>query len=214
MNIIILGPQGSGKGTQAKLLVDKLGLYNFESGDFLREVAKSNSMIDRLINQKGVLLPDGVVFSLVSEFLEQKIPTRDNILFDGYPRSIKQYDLLKDWLSESGTKINFSIFIDIREKESISRLSARRICIKCGNVYNLITNPPPSRGCECGGELIQRSDDSESAIAERLKEYKKTTHPLIELLKKEKILIKVDGEKPIDKIFADIMAKIENKNEQ
>jgi len=103
MNIIILGPQGSGKGTQAKLLVDKLGLYNFESGDFLREVAKSNSMIDRLINQKGVLLPDGVVFSLVSEFLEQKIPTRDNILFDGYPRSIKQYDLLKDWLSESGT---------------------------------------------------------------------------------------------------------------
>ena len=213
MNIIILGPQGSGKGTQAKLLVDKLGLYNFESGDFLREVAKSNSMIDRLINQKGVLLPDGVVFSLVSEFLEQKVPNRDNILFDGYPRSIKQYDLLKDWLSESGTKINFSIFIDIREKESIRRLSARRICIKCGNVYNLITNPPPSKSCECGGDLIQRTDDTESAIVERLKEYKKTTHPLIELLAKEGILIKVDGEKPIDKIFADIMAKIENKNE-
>jgi len=214
MNIIILGPQGSGKGTQAKLLVDKLGLYNFESGEFLREVAKSNSMIDSLINQKGVLLPDGVVFSLVSEFLEQKVPTRDNILFDGYPRSIKQYDLLKDWLSESGTKINFSIFIDIREKESIRRLSARRICIKCGNVYNLITNPPPSDSCECGGELIQRTDDTESAIIKRLKEYKKTTHPLIELLAKERILIKVDGEKPIDKIIADIMAKIENKNEQ
>ena len=213
MNIIILGPQGSGKGTQAKLLVDKLGLYNFESGDFLREVAKSNSMIDRLINQKGVLLPDGVVFSLVSEFLEQKVPTRDNILFDGYPRSIKQYDLLKDWLSESGTKINFSIFIDIREKESIRRLSARRICIKCGNVYNLITNPPPGKSCECGGDLIQRTDDMADAISERLKEYKKTTHPLIEFLEKEGILIKVDGEKPIDEIFADIIAKIENKNE-
>jgi adenylate kinase len=209
MNIIILGPQGSGKGTQAKFLVDKFKLFYLDMGKFLRGVAKGNSNIDKIMNQKGKLLPAGIVFSLMSEHLENKVPGRKNILFDGYPRSIKQHEMLRDWLGEKGTEINHVVLLEISENESIKRLSARRICEKCGTIYNLITNPPPEEGCGCGGKLTQRLDDKPEAIKQRLSEYKKTTKPLVEIFKKDGILIEVDGERPIDTIFEDILKRIE-----
>ncbi len=177
-------------------------------GKFLRGVAKGNPNIDKIMNQKGKLLPAGIVFSLMSEQLEEKVPERKNILFDGYPRSIKQYEMLKDWLGEKRTEINHVVLLEISENESIKRLSARRICEKCGTIYNLITNPPPEEGCECGGKLIQRSDDNPEAIKQRLSEYKKTTESLVEIFKKDGILIEVDGERPIDTIFEDILKRI------
>ena len=208
MNLIILGSPGSGKGTQAKFLVDKFKLFYLDMGKFLRGVAKGNPNIDKIMNQKGKLLPAGIVFSLMSEQLEEKVPERKNILFDGYPRSIKQYEMLKDWLGEKRTEINHVVLLEISENESIKRLSARRICEKCGTIYNLITNPPPEEGCECGGKLIQRSDDNPEAIKQRLSEYKKTTESLVEIFKKDGILIEVDGERPIDTIFEDILKRI------
>lgn len=204
MNVIILGPQGSGKGTQARLLSEKLGLFYFESGDFLRERARADSRIDEIINKKGELLPDEETFTLVRDFLKEKTQNLDGLLLDGYPRSLKQYQFLKDWLTDEGKKIDLAIFLTISDAESIRRLSARVICPKCGTVYNLITNPPPGGKCKCGGDPVQRSDDTPEAIKKRLEQYHETTSPLIEVLKKDGILVEVDGERPIEVILNDL----------
>lgn len=213
MNIIILGPQGSGKGTQGKLLKDHFGLFYLEAGSFLRQIASKDERIDELINKKGELLPDEEVFGLISKYLEKEKPDRENILFDGFPRSVKQYELLKQWLKKKNKKVDYAIFLDVSEAESIKRLSSRRICSRCGRVYNLITNPPkgPFGKCECGGDLTHRQDDKLEAIAKRLKLYKKKTKPLLEVLKQEKILVRVDGERPIDVIFEDILKRLRFK---
>lgn len=210
MNIIILGPQGSGKGTQARLLAQKYKLFYLESGEFLREIAKTNKEIDQIINVRGNLVPDEQMISLIKNYLDNKVPEGNNILFDGYPRSIKQYELLKQWLGEKGQKIDKAFFLDISEEESIKRLSARRVCDRDGKVWNLITNPPPTPGkCTCGGNLLQRPDDKPEIIRERLAQYQKTTQPLIEMLEKENLLIKVNGERPIEVIFHDLVNYVE-----
>jgi len=205
MNIIILGPQASGKGTQARLLSGNLGLFYFESGDFWREKAKSDPRIDEIINKKGELLPDEETFSLVRDFLKKKAPPSDNLLLDGYPRSLKQYELLKNWLSQEGKKINLAILLTISDEEAVRRLSARVVCERCGTVYNLITNPAPDGKCKCGGNLVQRPDDKPEAIKRRLEAYHKVTAPLTNVLKKEGILVEVDGERPINVISTDLL---------
>jgi adenylate kinase len=208
MNIIILGPQGSGKGTQAKLLADEFDLFYFESGNFLRKLAEENERIDRIINKEGKLLPDEETFSYVKEELEEKVPGRDGIILDGYPRSIKQYRLLTDWLQEKGKDIDYVIFLDISEKESIRRLSARRMDKETGKIYNLITNPPSESVEE--KNLVQRADDKPGAIKIRLEQYKKETKPLVDLLREKGVLMEVDGERPIQVILEDIVGRIKH----
>jgi adenylate kinase len=205
MNILTLGPQGSGKGTQAQLLTEKLGYYYVESGRILREAAKTNPVVDETINQKGRLLPDEETFSLIKGVVESHAPDLDKLIFDGFPRSIRQYELLKDWFRTKGTKLDLAILLEISEDETIRRLSARRTCDKCGKVYNLITNPPPKSGCPCGGALIQRVDDTPSAIKTRLASYRKTTTPMVEQLDREGILVRLNGERSIQTIFQDIL---------
>lgn len=202
MNVIILGPQGSGKGTQAKLLAEKYGLYYFESGNFLRELSKTRPDIGERIN-RGELVEDREMFSLVGDFLEKNIPSGKNLILDGYPRSVLQYELLKDWLKGKNSKIDRAIFLDISQKESIRRLSARRMDKETGKIYNLITNPPDIKVNKAN--LIQREDDTPDAIKKRLELYTKTTQPLLSTLEKEGVLIKVDGERPIEVIFEDLV---------
>ncbi len=209
MNIILLGPQGSGKGTQAKFLAEKLGLFYIEMGGILREAAKVNPQIDEMINKKGELVPDDLTLSILKNKLGKEKPDLTNLLFDGFPRSLIQYQLLKDWFSEKGVKIDKVILLEISEKETIRRLSARRICPKCGSVYNLVTNPPPGGECACGGELIQREDDFPEAIKTRLSLYHQVTSPLVEAMEKEGILIRVNGERPIDVISQDLLEKLQ-----
>lgn len=207
MNIIILGPPGSGKGTQAKKLSETFNLYYFESGGFVRELAKKNSRIKGIL-ERGELVPEEEMTRYVSEYLGDKVPTMDNIVFDGYPRFINQYKFLKKWLENKGSKINKVFLLEVSDNEVIKRLSARRICERCTAVYNLVTNPPPGEMCQCMGRLIQRQDDKPQVIRERLEGFRRETLPMVEYIESEGLLQRINGERPIEVIFSDIRSVV------
>lgn len=201
MNIIFLGPQGSGKGTQARLLSDKYGLFYFESGAYLRKISEGHPDLKKYMNL-GKLVPDKEMTSYLTAFLDQE-HLYDDIIFDGFPRTLDQYNFLKKWLNKKQVKINLGIVIEIGEKETIRRLSGRRIDPKTGNIYNLVTDKIPSDVNI--NDLIQREDDSPEAIKKRLELYKTKTESLIAKLTKDMKIIKINGERPVPVIHQDII---------
>ena len=201
MNILILGPQGSGKGTQARLLSEKLGLYYFESGSFLRDISSKNEELRKHLAE-GKLVPDEEMSSYVQAFFDEK-GVYDNIIFDGFPRTVAQYNFFKKWLQDKESSLDFVIVLKISEEESIRRLGARRQDPETGKIYNLITDPPPD-GVD-KSKLVQREDDTPGAIKQRLAWYRELVIPLIEVMKKDAKVIAVDGERTIEVIFKDIL---------
>lgn len=209
MNILFLGPQGSGKGTQAHLVREKFNMEYFDAGAFLREQAKTNSEIKEII-EHGELLSDEVVNKLIINHLSEH-SLFSNVIFDGYPRRVGQLGALQAFLQNHGARLNYTVFLDIPEEETIRRLSARRIHKETGEIYNLITNPP---GSEINTEdLIQRKDDQPEAIKERLKEYHTDTEPLLEELRKTTTFIEVDGTQTIEDIHKEVLQSL-SKYEQ
>lgn len=213
MIIIFLGPPGSGKGTQAKLLHQKIGGIYFEGGEILREKAKEDSPLGRKIKKiiytQGKLVPDSLMKKIFLEWLLKK-NLKEGIIFDGFPRSLNQYQLLKRILKERGERITKVIFLRVREKTIIKRLSARRVCPECHFEYNLITKPPKEDEiCDrCGKKLIRRLDDTPKVIKERLKIYYEVTQPLLKISQKEGILKEFDGEKRIEEIHQEIIKEL------
>jgi len=209
MNIIILGLPGSGKGTQSKILSERLDLFYFEAGGFSRQLAKTNPSIKEIVNS-GRLIPEEEMTKLVFDYLEKNVPLEKDILFDGYPRFVGQFEALKNWMASRGKKIDWVIFLEVDEEESIKRLSSRRVCPKCGSVYNLITNPPKKDTiCDvCQVSLFQRADDKEEVIRRRFEEYKKNVLPLVDFIRNEDFFIKVNGEAKIEDVTAEILEKI------
>ena len=201
MNILILGPQGAGKGTQARLLSEKLGLYYFETGSFLRDISSKNEEVRELL-AKGNLVPDREISSYVQAYFDEK-GIYDNIIFDGFPRTVVQYNFFKKWLEDKESSLDSVIVLKISEEETIRRLAARRQDPETGKIYNLITDPPPE-GLD-KSKLVQREDDTPEAIKQRLAWYGKLVVPLIEVMKKDSKVIEIDGERPIEVVFKDIL---------
>ena len=213
MNVVLLGLPGSGKGTQAELISKEFNLYYFQTGEFSRKLALKNLRIRKIV-EKGELIPEKEMTKYVLEYLDEELPQGKNILFEGFPRFVSQFENLEGWLKIRGQKVDKVLFLNLSEEEVIRRLSSRRICKICGKVYNLITNPPKGKNCECGGGLEQRSDDNIKSIKIRLKYYRENTGVLVNYLERLGRLAKINAERPILEIFEDIKKNLKTNNEK
>lgn len=207
MKIIIFGPQGSGKGTQAHILSEELSIPHITMGDLLRTEAKSGSDLGQKINaiiNEGKLAPDEIAFSLISERINMQDCSNGCIL-DGFPRSIEQAHLLNGIFKAEAA---FEIWIS--DEEAILRIGGRRTCSNCGTVYHLLYNPPALDGkCgKCGAELIIRDDDKEDVIKKRLEIYHAQTEPLIKYFNEQGIYLKINGMPPIPEVTREIFEKL------
>ena len=205
MNIVLLGSPASGKGTQADILCQKFGLYHLSTGDIARKLAEKDVRIKEIIDS-GKLVPHEEMTMYVLEFLGEKRTQLKNILFEGFPRFIPQYEALENFLHTNGDDLDVVISLDVSETEAIKRISARWMCEKCGENFNTITKPPKVAGiCDkCGGNLIQRKDDNPESVKVRFQYYQDNTKELIDYLDKKGKLVHVNGERPIDNIAADL----------
>ena len=199
--IILLGPPGAGKGTQAKRIVEKTGLLHLSTGDILRdEVARGTELGKqaKAYMDRGDLVPDELIIGMI----RGRIENADGFILDGFPRTVAQAEAL-----EQITPVDVVIDIELERDEVIRRLSSRRVCRNCGKIYNLISNPPKLDGkCDaCGGELYQRDDDRPEVIENRYDVYTSSTAPLIEFYRSRGLLAEVDGKADPDAIFARIM---------
>lgn len=197
MNIILLGPPGAGKGSQAKNLANIFHIPQISTGDILRVAVKDKTDLGikaRSYMDKGTLVPDDLVVDIVAERLH-KDDCKNGFILDGFPRNISQEVAIELILDELGKKIDYVINIEVLHKEIVKRISGRRVCRHCGEGYHIIFNPPmDEKKCDkCKGELYQRDDDKEDTIEARLKVYGEQTAPLIEFYDKKRLLISIDG---------------------
>jgi adenylate kinase len=207
MNIVLFGPPGSGKGTQAKMLAERYGIPHISTGDILRENLKNETKLGleaKAYMEKGELVPDEILIGIIKERLSQ--PDCDSgFLLDGYPRTLPQAEALRAILRELVKELDLVLNIDVPDAELIKRLSGRRMC-SCGASYHLVFNPPKRAGvCDrCGHELYQRADDREEAIVNRLEVYKRQTQPLIAYYTRAGLMATVNGAAEIPEVFAEI----------
>ena len=210
MNIILFGPPGAGKGTQAKKLVDFYGIPQISTGDILRaNVGKGTELgfVAKAYMDKGELVPDEVLIGIIKNRLKEPDCKRGFIL-DGYPRTVSQADALEVILDEIDKLLNVVLNLEVPNKKLIKRISGRLICRNCGASYHRIFNQPKKEGiCDiCGDEVYQRSDDKDESVQNRLNVYKMQTQPLIDYYLKKGILVTLDGNKDIDEVLEDIKA--------
>lgn len=213
-NIILLGPPGAGKGTQAKRLVDERGMVQLSTGDMLREAKTSGTEMGRIVAEvmdKGQLVTDEIVIGLIAEKLEQG--AKGGFIFDGFPRTLKQADALSELLSSKGQTLDAVIEMQVDDAALVARITGRYTCGDCGEVYHDQTRPSKVEGtCDvCGGHnLKRRADDNEDALKTRLMEYYKKTSPLIGYYYAKDQLSAVDGLAEMDAVSAAV-AKILDK---
>jgi len=205
LRIVLLGPPGSGKGTQARLIASKQGLSHLSTGDILRDEVKKGSKLgeeaEGYMNQ-GALVPD----ELIIEMIRGRIAGLDGFILDGFPRTLSQAEALAEI-----TQLQLVINIVLPRAEVIKRLTARRVCRNCGRIYNILFDPPedPTRCPACGGELFQRDDDRAEVIENRYDVYKRETAVLIDFYRDRGLLQQVDGRQSVSDANAEITALIE-----
>ncbi|MCI9045086.1 MAG: adenylate kinase [Peptococcaceae bacterium] len=208
MNIVLMGPPGAGKGTQADVMARNLFVPHISTGDIFRANIKAGTELGQLANQyisKGDLVPDEVTLAMIKDRLAEDDCAKGFIL-DGLPRTIGQADALEAILAEQGKQLDKVVNIDVPEELLIARLCGRRVCRNCSQTYHLENNPPTEAGrCdECGGELYQRADDSEETIKNRLEVYRAQSEPLIAYYEQKGLLLSINGNQTINNVLMDI----------
>ena len=208
--IILLGPPGAGKGTQAKVISEKLGLSHISSGDIFRENIKNGTELGKLANSymvKGELVPDDVTIAMISERLSRP-DCQSGALLDGFPRTTAQATALDEALNRLGGKVNAVPYINVAEAVLVERLTGRWTCRESGHIYHEKYNPPREAGkCDVdGSDLYQRSDDVAETVIRRIRVYLEQTAPLIAYYRQQGTLLELDGALTIEQVSADMLA--------
>ncbi|WIV13171.1 adenylate kinase [Proteiniborus sp. MB09-C3] len=209
MRLILLGPPGAGKGTQAVNIVKKYSIPHISTGDMFRKNIKEGTDLGIKAKEymdKGLLVPDDLVVAIVKDRLTEK-DCQKGFLLDGFPRTVNQADALDAELTSLDYELDYVINIDVSKEELVDRAVGRRVCKDCGATYHVKFNPSKvEKICDvCGGELIQRKDDTVETVTKRIEVYLEQTQPLIDYYGKKEILINIDGKQDIDKVFQDIV---------
>ncbi|MEX1071820.1 MAG: adenylate kinase [Anaerolineales bacterium] len=210
--IVLLGPPGAGKGTQAGIVAEKLGLAHISSGDIFRENIKNQTELGKLAEgfiNRGALVPDDVTIDMIRERLARADCVKGALL-DGYPRTPPQAEALDHMLANFGGKVDVVPFIQVDEAELVDRLSGRWTCRAEGHIYHMVFNPPKQEGiCDVdGSELYQREDDKRETVQHRIHVYFEQTAPLIEHYRTAGKLVEINGAQSIEKVTADLLAAL------
>jgi adenylate kinase len=212
VRLVLLGPPGAGKGTQARSLAALWGIPQVSSGDLLRAVVREDSDLGReaaSYMDRGQLVPDELVLKLIAERLKNK-DARKGFILDGFPRNVSQAEALGKGLDRVGLKLDKAIAVIVPDEEIVKRISGRRTCAKCNAMYHIAFEPPAKPGvCDkCGGELYQREDDAEETVRERLKVFAEATRPLLDHYGQQGLLAQVDGVGSTDEVAKRILSAV------
>lgn len=208
MKIVLLGPPGAGKGTQAKSISNRYSIPHISTGDIFRKNISENTPLGIEAKKhidKGQLVPDEVTINMVKDRLQQD-DCKNGYLLDGFPRTVNQAEALQEFLLERNEDIDTALLIEVPTTFILERMTGRRVCPSCGASYHIKFNPPTIAGkCDvCGSDVIQRKDDTEATVSERLDVYERQTQPLIDFYKERNLLSIVDGTKAINEVFEGI----------
>ncbi len=205
LNLVFMGIQGSGKGTQAGMLKDRYGFKHLNIGELLRNyMSEGTSLGDKISKYmvKGELVPDEYIFTIIDEYLHSKVK---GLILDGFPRTLNQAEFMEERIP-----VNYAVFFDLDDQEAIRRLTSRRVCSNCGSTYNLLIKPPKEDNkCDkCGHKLIHRNDDHEEAIVRRINIFHQRTRKLIAFFQEREILIRIDSTQSPQDIHKELVRRI------
>ena len=217
MQLILMGPPGAGKGTQAEALAAKYNIAHISTGEIFRAALREGTPLGLKAKEymdKGQLVPDDLVVSIVADKL-QAPECASGFLLDGFPRTVPQAEALGQRLEAMGSYLDAVINLDVPSQMIVERLTGRRVCRQCSATYHLKHNPSQVRGiCDtCGGELYQRGDDALETVQERLAVYQRQTEPLIDYYRQQGLLLKVDGNRGIPEVLEAITAALKGKKD-
>ncbi len=213
MDVILFGPPGAGKGTQATAISEALSIPHISTGDIFRKHLKEGTELGQLARSymdKGQLVPDKVVCDIVASRLIES-DCVGGALLDGFPRTVPQAEMLSDWLSSQGRKVGAVVNLRVDDAILVARLSGRRTCMGCGATYHVDNNPTSAPGlCDrCGGDVVQRKDDSAETVKARLETYARDTAPVLAWLTPRCTVHTVDGAQPIDEVQGAILTALQ-----
>lgn len=211
--LLIMGPPGAGKGTQAANIVSKYGVCHISTGDMFRSAIKNGTEMGKLAQkyiENGELVPDSVTVGIVKERLSQQDILEKGFLLDGFPRNLDQAHSLDTILEELGYNLDAVINVSVLDEILINRIIGRRICRQCGATYHIEFNKPNVEGVcnECGGELYIRKDDTRETAENRLNVYSTQTQPLLDFYAERGLLVEIDGDQAVSKVFSDIVERL------